>query len=238
MAWTASGDSNESLINNMRKLNLIQHDDVANAMKAVDRKNYCKADEKAKYAYQDSPQEIGYNATISAPHMHGMCLELLRDYILRPGARVLDVGSGSGYLSACMAVMLQQNNIAGKVFGIEHMEPLVEQSIININKGNADLFSSGILNVRAGDGYAGLPDDAPFDCIHVGAAAPEVPKALLEQMRPGARMIIPVGPQGAQQFLMQIDRLPDGQWMQSKISGVQYVPLTTVEKQWGKIHKH
>lgn len=77
-----------------------------------------------------------------------MCLELLRDYILRPGARVLDVGSGSGYLSACMAVMLQQNNIAGKVFGIEHMEPLVEQSIININKGNADLFSSGILNVR------------------------------------------------------------------------------------------
>jgi protein-L-isoaspartate(D-aspartate) O-methyltransferase len=69
MAWTASGDSNESLINNMRKLNLIQHDDVANAMKAVDRKNYCKADEKAKYAYQDSPQEIGYNATISAPHM-------------------------------------------------------------------------------------------------------------------------------------------------------------------------
>jgi protein-L-isoaspartate(D-aspartate) O-methyltransferase len=167
-----------------------------------------------------------------------MCLELLRDYILRPGARVLDVGSGSGYLSACMAVMLQQNNIAGKVFGIEHMEPLVEQSIININKGNADLFSSGILNVRAGDGYAGLPDDAPFDCIHVGAAAPEVPKALLEQMRPGARMIIPVGPQGAQQFLMQIDRLPDGQWMQSKISGVQYVPLTTVEKQWGKIHKH
>ncbi len=77
-----------------------------------------------------------------------MCLELLREYILQPEARVLDVGSGSGYLSACMATMLKQNNINGKVFGIEHMEPLVNQSIININKGNADLFSSGLLDVR------------------------------------------------------------------------------------------
>ena len=77
-----------------------------------------------------------------------MCLELLREYILRPGARVLDVGSGSGYLSACMAVMQQQHNIDGKVYGIEHMEPLVAQSIVNINKGNADLFSSGVLDVR------------------------------------------------------------------------------------------
>lgn len=77
-----------------------------------------------------------------------MCLELLREYILRPGARVLDVGSGSGYLSACMAVMLKQNNIHGKVYGIEHMVPLVEQSIVNINKGNADLFTIGLLDVR------------------------------------------------------------------------------------------
>jgi len=82
-----------------------------------------------------------------------MCLDLLREYILRPGARVLDVGSGSGYLSACMAMMLKQNDITdGKVFGIEHMEPLVDQSIVNIKKGNSDLFSSGLLDVR-GIGY-------------------------------------------------------------------------------------
>merc|ERR1712046_552145 len=98
--------------------------------------------------------------------MHAHALELLANHLF-PGARALDVGCGSGYLSACMSRMVGPH---GLVLGVDHLVPLVELAISNIRKSDSDLLS-GQLAILHGDGWKGCPDDAPFDCIHVGAAA-------------------------------------------------------------------
>ena len=93
--------------------------------------------------YNDSPQSIGHGATISAPHMHAYALEVLKDH-LKEGNRALDVGSGSGYLVACFAMMVGKS---GKVVGIEHIEELVKKSIENINKWDKNMLSSGNIKL-------------------------------------------------------------------------------------------
>ena len=138
MAWRSHGTSNENLISNLRKNNIISDQRVINAMLRVDRGNFCEYS-----PYQDAPQSIGYGVTISAPHMHGYALEHLKEH-LREGNVALDVGSGSGYLTTCMAIMV---GTSGRVIGIEHMPELVEQSKRNIAKGNSDLINSGTLQI-------------------------------------------------------------------------------------------
>ena len=105
--------------------NIIKSKEVRDTMVLVDRGNYIKHN-----AYMDAPQTLGYNITISAPHMHAHALELLRDH-LRPGMRALDVGSGSGYLTACMALMVGERGVA---VGIDHIPDLVELSRSNLQK--------------------------------------------------------------------------------------------------------
>ena len=122
MAWRSSGHSNAELVNNLHRNGVIEHDDVADAMRDVDRANYVI--KGSGDPYQDSPQPIGYGATISAPHMHAHCLETLRSR-LRPGARVLDVGSGTGYLTALFATFVGPT---GVVIGIDHIPELVANS--------------------------------------------------------------------------------------------------------------
>ncbi|NWW18381.1 PIMT methyltransferase, partial [Falcunculus frontatus] len=98
-------------------------------------------------SYQDYPQPIGYNATISAPHMHAMALELLKDH-LRDGSTVLDIGSGSGYLTTCMALMASiLDDKKGKVVGIDHIKGLVDLSISNISKHHRDLLMDGRITM-------------------------------------------------------------------------------------------
>jgi protein-L-isoaspartate(D-aspartate) O-methyltransferase len=100
MAWRSHGKTNAELIRNLRANGIIRSDAVESAMLAVDRGNYSRNN-----PYMDAPQGIGYGVTISAPHMHAHALELLKDKLMH-GDRALDVGSGSGYLTACMAIML------------------------------------------------------------------------------------------------------------------------------------
>ncbi|MCO5605743.1 hypothetical protein L7F22_059927 [Adiantum nelumboides] len=154
-------------------------------------------------------------------HMqHAYCLSLLSDY-LKPGSTVLDVGSGSGYLTAVFAIMVGEN---GRAVGVEHIPELVQRSIEAIKKGKAaHLLESGKLSIHASDGKLGYPDGAPYDAIHVGAAAAVVPKALMAQLKPGGRMVIPVGQ--SLQDLMVIDKQLDGSVKQHSQMGVRYVPL-------------
>merc|ERR1739844_331706 len=93
---------------------------------------------------------------------------------------------------------------AGKVVGIDYLEPLVELSRTNITKGNAELLRTGRLQLEVCDGWNGFPAEAPFDAIHVGAAAATMPQALIQQLRPGGRMVIPVGRES--QVFMQVDK--------------------------------
>jgi len=219
MSGKRNPSANERLIKSLKGQGVIKSNIVEDAMNATDRGLYSK---HAEVAYNDHPHEIGYGVTISAPHMHAYCLELLKDYITRPASRSLDVGSGSGYLSACMARMSDKDS---KVFGIDVIEPLVGWSIENIKRDDPELLKSGKLNIKVGDGWKGDKEHGPFDAIHVGAAAETLPVSLVEQLKPEGRLVIPVGPQGGSQYLLQVDKHKDGTVTQHRILGVNYVPL-------------
>ncbi|KAJ4461198.1 putative isoAsp protein carboxyl methyltransferase [Paratrimastix pyriformis] len=154
-------------------------------------------------AYADMPLPIGAGATISAPHMHAIMLDLAASRI-QSGSHVLDVGSGSGYCTAVFAEMLRAapgGAGRGKVYGIDHVAPLVEQSRANIRGHDPTMLESGLVELIVGDGRRGYHPGAPYQVIHVGAMVEDIiPQPFLEQLAPGGRLIVPV-----QGMLMTID---------------------------------
>uniref|UniRef100_A0A6N2MDY6 Protein-L-isoaspartate O-methyltransferase n=1 Tax=Salix viminalis TaxID=40686 RepID=A0A6N2MDY6_SALVM len=131
--------------------------------------------------------------------------------------------TGTGYLTACFALMVGPQ---GRAVGVEHIQELADSSIKNIKKSAAaPLLKEGSLSIHVGDGRQGWPEFAPYDAIHVGAAAPEIPQPLLDQLKPGGRMVIPVGKMF--QDLKVIDKNEDGSISVRSETPVRYVPLTS-----------
>jgi len=221
------------LITNLQKNKLIKSDRIAEALKKVDRANYVLDKQDA---YRDSPQSIGYGATISAPHMHASAAENLTDY-LQPGMKVLDVGSGSGYTCAMFHHLVSPDDSEkkGKVVGIDHIQQLVDWSVKNLKKDGLAVNSPDAhIAMICGDGRKGHEVSAPFDAIHVGAAAPTIPQPLVDQLATPGRMFIPVDDEGGygNQSIWQVDKDKDGKVSKTRLFGVQYVPLTDQSKQW------
>jgi protein-L-isoaspartate(D-aspartate) O-methyltransferase len=163
-------------------------------------------------AYDNRPLPIGHGQTISQPFVVALMTELLD---LEPGDTVLEVGTGSGYQAAVLA------ELAGTVCSIEVIAELAS------NAAKA-LASEGYANVllRTGDGSRGWPERAPFDAIIVTAATPEIPPALVEQLRAGGRMVIPVGPRHGDQELVLVTKNAAGEVTQRSVLPVAFVPLT------------
>jgi protein-L-isoaspartate(D-aspartate) O-methyltransferase len=163
-------------------------------------------------AYENRPLPIGHAQTISQPFVVALMTELLD---LQPDNIVLEVGTGSGYQTAVLA------ELAGKVCSIEVIPELATSAA-------KALATQGCGNVelRTGDGGLGWPERAPFDAIMVTAAAPNLPPALVEQLRPGGRMAIPVGPHHGDQELLLITKDAAGTVTQRTIVPVAFVPLT------------
>lgn len=166
---------------------------------------------EAPRAYRNQPLPIGGGQTISQPYIVALSTDLLN---LKPDDVVLDVGTGSGYQAAVLA------EIAGKVYSIELIESLGRQAAERLKT-----LGYGKVEVKIGDGYRGWPEKAPFDAIVVTAAAPEIPPALVEQLRPGGRMVIPLGAEGSMQYLTLVTKRADGGIERRRVLPVRFVPL-------------
>ena len=162
-------------------------------------------------AYRNHPLPIGSGQTISQPYIVALSTDLLN---LKGGEAVLDVGTGSGYQAAVLA------EIASRVFSIEIIPALGEAARKRLEE-----LGYGNIEVRIGDGYQGWPEKGPFDAIVVTAAAPQVPLALLAQLKPGGRLVIPVGGSGDIQYLMLLVKRADGGYDEKRVLPVRFVPL-------------
>lgn len=198
----------------------ISSERVARVMLSVDRADFCPHS-----PYTDSPQDIGHNATISAPHMHAYALQHSLPALPPGSRRILDVGSGSGYLTVCYALLGDDNT----VIGIDHIPELVEMSLANTARHHKDLLTSGKVRYVVGEGRDGYAEGAPYDVIHVGAAAEERPEKLLEQLAPEGLLIVPVGDFVQQIIIYKKDKM--GRISERATLPVRYIPLTDRETQ-------
>jgi protein-L-isoaspartate(D-aspartate) O-methyltransferase len=183
---------------------------VLQAMRRVPRHEFVPPDYLGQ-SYEDHPLPIGYGQTISQPYIVAHMSEKLE---LKPGDRVLEIGTGSGYQAAILADMGME------VYSIEIVPELAAEAEARLKRLDYD------VQVRAGDGYYGWPEAAPFDAIIVTAAPDHVPLPLLQQLKLGGRLVIPIGPVGAIQTLWQFT-LEEGDHLKAlNLGDVRFVPFT------------
>ena len=184
---------------------------VMAALGEVPRHRFVPAAAQAQ-AYDNRPLDIGYGQTISQPYIVALMTDLLQP---KPGDKVLELGTGSGDQAAVLAELVQH------VYSIEIVAPLAQAA-------DARLSELGYRNVsvKTGDGYYGWPEHAPFDAIVITAAAASIPPPLVQQLKPGGRMVIPVGAPFTVQTLMLVEKRADGTVGTRQLLPVRFVPLT------------
>jgi protein-L-isoaspartate(D-aspartate) O-methyltransferase len=183
---------------------------VRNALGKVERHRLVPPREASR-AYRNYPLPIGNGQTISQPYIVALSTDLLNP---KSGDVVLEVGTGSGYQAAVLA------EVVSRVYSIELIP-----SLGNAARKRLEELGYGNIEVRIGDGYKGWPEKAPFDGIVVTAAAPRVPQALVDQLKPGGRMVIPVGGEGEMQYLKVLVKRADGGVDEKRVLPVRFVPL-------------
>jgi len=204
----ARADERERMVRTQLRARDIDDPRVLAAMRSVPRHEFVPP-ELAFAAYEDGPLPIGHEVTISQPYIVALMTQLAG---VGPGERVLDVGTGSGYQAAVLAAM------GAEVYGIEIIEPLATAAAERLARlGYA-------ATIRAGDGWAGWPEHAPFDAIVLAAAPADVPAALTEQLAVGGRLVLPVGDRRRQELVV-VTRTERGLERRSVLP-VAFVPMT------------
>jgi protein-L-isoaspartate(D-aspartate) O-methyltransferase len=188
----------------------VTHEGVLRAMREVPRHEFVPS-EHADLAYDDRPLPIGHQQTISQPYVVALMTELIAP---EPGDRVLEVGTGSGYQAAVAS------EVVAEVYSIELISELATSAAERLQRLGYDN-----VQVRAGDGYLGWPEHAPFDGILVTAGADHVPQPLIDQLAVGGRMVIPVGDRPGEQVLRVLEKRPDGTTGSRDVVPVRFVPL-------------
>jgi protein-L-isoaspartate(D-aspartate) O-methyltransferase len=232
---SSSASSSAGLVRRLRANGVVTDAAVARAFLDVPRERYLRT--SARVAYLDAALDIGFNVQISAPHVHAIALGALADR-LAGAALVLDVGSGTGWLAAAMASMAPRAIVHGR----EHVPELAARSRESVASANPALAPRVAL--RACDGVAGWDGAARYDVIHCGCALPALLPALLRQLKPGGRMVLPLGEPGERQWLTVVDKPAEGEGggeggggggtpppATRRLLGVLYVPYTSLEQQ-------
>ena len=186
----------------------IKDERVLAAMGKVPREEFVPADVR-RSAYEDGPLPIGYDQTISQPYVVAFMTEQLRP---KRSDRVLEIGSGSGYQAAILG------ELVAEIYTIEIVEPLAKSAEATLQR-----FGYNNVHIKVGDGYKGWPEEAPFDAIIVTCAPEKVPQPLVDQLKDGGRMVVPVGERFAQQLYLLEKK--NGQLKESVTLPVRFVPM-------------
>jgi protein-L-isoaspartate(D-aspartate) O-methyltransferase len=184
---------------------------VTEAVGKVPRHEFIPPDSRA-YAYENGPISIGYGQTISQPYIVALMTDLLNT---EPDDTILEVGSGSGYQAAILSCLVR------RVYTVEIVPELASQAEERLRRLN---YTN--VEIKVDDGYFGWPEHAPFDGIVVTAAAPHIPQPLIDQLKVGARLVIPVGLPYMHQELMMVEKKENGAISTRDVLGVVFVPLT------------
>ena len=193
----------------------IKNPAVLEAMRNTPRHLFVPESQRGS-AYQDHPLPIGYSQTISQPYIVAFMTELLE---ANKSHRVLEIGTGSGYQAAVLSPL------AGEVYTIEIVPELAKRSGLLLEK-----LGYTNVTVRLGDGYKGWPEKAPFDRIILTAAPPELPQALVDQLKAGGRLVAPVGGSSWTQELIVVEKGADGRVSRRPVLDVRFVPMVKGER--------
>jgi protein-L-isoaspartate(D-aspartate) O-methyltransferase len=210
------------LVDKLTKEGILRSPQVTNALRAVPRARFLPENMQA-YSAVDTPLPIGFGQTVSAPHMVSIMNEALQ---LEVGHKVLEVGAGCGWHAATLAEIVAPSGAPsserGHVYTVEIVQELADFARKNILKaGYGDR-----VTITCGDGSLGYVEKAPYDRVLVTAAAPDVPKPLIEQLKPNGIMLVPVGNASLFQNLMKITKADGDKIRQESLGGVAFVPLT------------
>ena len=210
-AFAERAEERTRMVSSQIEARAVKDPNVLNAMRVVPRHAFVRPTEQ-RYAYADSPLPIGMDQTISQPYIVAFMTETLK---LDPNSVVFEVGTGSGYQAAVCA------EICKEVYTIEIVEELATSAKARLKElGYPNVF------VKAGDAFFGWPEHAPYDAIIGTAAAGRVPEPLLEQLKPGGRMILPEGSPWGDQYLILITKDKDGKLQRKNVMPVRFVPMT------------
>lgn len=207
--FTARQNDRNAMVRTIRAYGLID-EPVLKVMAAVPRHEFVRKQD-LRAAYADRPLRIGHAQTISQPYIVAYMTHLLK---LTPKSRVLEIGTGSAYQAAVLA------HFTPHVYSIEIIKPLADEA-----GGRLKRLGYGVVEVRHGDGYYGWAEKGPFDAVIVTCAAAAVPPPLLRQLKPGGRMVVPVGGRYAVQSLMLVQKQADGTVRSRSLMPVRFVPM-------------